>query len=126
MQEGKYEVFGEYDRDGQRILINPGKWIEHPRNYYNTIMIGSFDPSNRSFSAYFQGITGCTSFEAHQGGQTLLASEVRAGAGGKAAVKAKPIKKTKKPAAAAKTAPVAPKRGSALDVPSGIDLPVSP
>lgn len=130
--DGKYEVSGEYDRDGQRILINPGKWIERPKNYYNTIMIGSFDPSNRSFSAYFQGITGCTSFEAHQGGQTLLASEVKAGVGAKAVTKAKAVKKAKKhvaakkPAAAAKAAPVTPKRGSALDVPSGIDLPVSP
>jgi len=62
--KGKYKVFGEYDRDSQRILMNPGKWIKRPKGYYNTIMIGSFDPVNMTFSAYFQGITGCTSFEA--------------------------------------------------------------
>lgn len=62
--EGSYRVFGEYDADTQRILINPGKWIKQPKGFYNTIMIGSFDAVTKSFSGYFQGITGCTSFEA--------------------------------------------------------------
>ena len=62
--KGSYAVFGEYDADSQRILINPGKWIQRPADYFNTIMIGSFDPVGRTFSGYFQGITGCTSFEA--------------------------------------------------------------
>ncbi len=61
---GRYIVYGQYDQDSLRILINPGKWLQRPPNYYNTIMIGSFDPIGRTFSAYFQGITGCTSFEA--------------------------------------------------------------
>jgi hypothetical protein len=61
---GKYRVYGEYDRDSQRILINPGKWLQRPKDYYNTIMIGSFDPVGKTFSGFFQGITGCTSFEA--------------------------------------------------------------
>lgn len=61
---GKYKVFGEYDADSQRILINPGKWIERPKDYYSTIMIGSFDPVGGTFSGFFQGINGCTSFEA--------------------------------------------------------------
>ena len=61
---GSYTVNGQYDRESQRILINPGKWIEHPKNYYDTVMVGGFDPAAHSFSAYFQGITGCTSFEA--------------------------------------------------------------
>ncbi len=61
---GSYSVYGQYDRDSQRILVNPGKWIQHPKNYYNTIMVGSFDPARSAFSAYFQGISGCTSFEA--------------------------------------------------------------
>jgi len=64
--KGSYSVFGEYDADSQRILINPGKWIDRPKEYYNTIMIGSFDPVSKTFSGYFQGITGCTSFEASQ------------------------------------------------------------
>jgi len=62
--KGSYHVFGEYDRDSLRILINPGKWIERPKAYENTIMIGSFDPVAGTFSGYFQGIMGCTSFEA--------------------------------------------------------------
>jgi hypothetical protein len=61
---GRYSVSGQYDKSSQRMLINPGSWIQRPKNYYNTVMIGSFDPFNRTFSAYFQGITGCTSFEA--------------------------------------------------------------
>jgi hypothetical protein len=61
---GRYTVYGQYDRASQRILINPGKWLERPRNFYNTIMVGNFDPISRTFSAYFQGINGCTSFEA--------------------------------------------------------------
>jgi hypothetical protein len=62
--EGRYAVYGQYDADSRRILINPGSWIQHPADFYNTIMVGSFDPLDQSFSAYFQGITGCTSFEA--------------------------------------------------------------
>lgn len=61
---GRYSVSGTYDRDSQRILINPGAWIEHPKGYQTTIMIGSFDPAEATFSGYFQGINGCTSFEA--------------------------------------------------------------
>ncbi len=65
VSKGKYRVFGEYDADSQRILINPGQWVQRPKDYYNTIMIGSFDPVAQTFSGYFQGITGCTSFEAN-------------------------------------------------------------
>ncbi len=61
---GRYAVSGEYDRENSRILINPGKWLQRPANYTNTIIIGSFNPVNRTFSGYFQGIMGCTSFEA--------------------------------------------------------------
>jgi hypothetical protein len=61
---GSYSVYGQYDRDSHRILINPGKWIQRPANYYNTVIVGSFDPLTNTFSSYFQGITGCTSFEA--------------------------------------------------------------
>ncbi|MDD3287721.1 MAG: hypothetical protein PHX43_01765 [Alphaproteobacteria bacterium] len=61
---GSYKVSGEYDSDAQRILINPGKWIQRPANYFNTVMVGSFDAAANTFSGYFQGITGCTSFEA--------------------------------------------------------------
>ena len=64
--EGRYTVYGQYDRASQRILINPGRWMQRPANYYNTIIVGSFDPLNQTLSAYFQGINGCTSFEAKQ------------------------------------------------------------
>ncbi len=64
MPEGRYTVYGQYDRESQRILINPGRWLKRPTDYYNTIIVGSFDASNNTLSAFFQGITGCTSFEA--------------------------------------------------------------
>jgi len=62
--EGRYAVYGQYDRESQRILINPGRWIQRPRDYYDTVIVGSFDPLEQNLSAYFQGINGCTSFEA--------------------------------------------------------------
>lgn len=69
--EGRYEVYGQYDRKSHRILINPGKWLRQPRDYANSVMVGSFDPATRTFSAYFQGVNGCTSFEAkYASGQT--------------------------------------------------------
>jgi hypothetical protein len=69
---GRYNVYGDYDGDTYRILINPGKWLERPNDYYNTIMIGSFDPVAHTFSGYFQGINGCTSFEAHYSSASTL------------------------------------------------------
>lgn len=94
---GKYEVYGEYDADTQRILINPGKWLERPKGYYNTIIVGNFDPVEHSFSGYFQGITGCTSFEAKQAGATY---EMAKDMDQHIVVKPKPKKKAhkKKPA----------------------------
>lgn len=62
--EGRYTVYGQYDRASQRILINPGRWLDRPANFYNTIIVGSFDPIAGTLSAYFQGVNGCTSFEA--------------------------------------------------------------
>ena len=62
--KGEYTVYGQYDPSSGRILINPGKWIVHPKNVYDTVMVGSFDASARTFSGFFQGVTGCTSFEA--------------------------------------------------------------
>ena len=133
---GKYEVFGEYDRDSQRVLINPGKWLDRPKDYYNTIMIGSFDPVNRTFSAYFQGITGCTSFEAHQSGadgaEGPAVTELKAGLSkAKAAKTTKPAKKKAKKVSKPKieTKPLAAEDGkpsSASDVPAGIDLGAPP
>lgn len=135
---GKYEVFGEYDRDSQRILINPGKWINRPHDYYNTIMIGSFDPVNRTFSAYFQGITGCTSFEAHQGGTAVsegpTTTELKAGLPKlkmpevQKAPSSKKAKKAKKTTAKTSSVPAQtePKRNSALEAPAGIDLGAPP
>jgi len=96
---GHYAVFGEYDSESQRILVNPGKWLERPKDYFSTIMIGSFDPAAKTFSGYFQGINGCTSFEARYGGSA-----------GKEGVKAKPAKKK---AVKAKTAKPKPKKAKA-------------
>lgn len=71
--KGSYQVFGEYDADTYRILINPGKWNVRPANYTSTIMIGSFDPVAKTFSGFFQGIMGCTSFEASHDPASSLA-----------------------------------------------------
>ncbi len=71
VSKGSYAVFGEYDKDSQRILLNPGEWIDRPKGYQTTIMIGSFDPIKETFSAFFQGIMGCTSYEAHFDGPPL-------------------------------------------------------
>lgn len=105
---GKYVVFGEYDRDSQRILVNPGKWLDRPKNYYNTIMIGSFDPAAKTFSGFFQGITGCTSFEARSESaraDEALDSVLKGVESKKPAKAAKPaVKKTKKTASPAKKA----------------------
>ncbi|MDD5586477.1 MAG: hypothetical protein PHY92_05920 [Alphaproteobacteria bacterium] len=93
---GRYKVYGEYDSESQRILINPGKWLERPKSYYNTIMMGSFDPAARTFSGFFQGINGCTSFEAHR----ATAGDLIEGKKLKAAKHAKkPVKKKARKAA---------------------------
>jgi hypothetical protein len=73
---GEYHINGQYDKATHRILINPGKWISRPPNYYNTVMVGSFDPVRDSFSAFFQGISGCTSFEAKRAGEPYIDSSV--------------------------------------------------
>jgi hypothetical protein len=89
---GRYAVYGEYDRDTQRILVNPGKWLERPKNYFNTIIIGSFDPVAKTFSGFFQGINGCTSFEARYSSASNLIED---GAGPKAAKQPKKAVKKK-------------------------------
>jgi len=62
--EGSFEVSGQFDKSTGLILINPGKWIKQPDGYANTLMVGRFDPIKDALSVYFQGVTGCTSFEA--------------------------------------------------------------
>ncbi|MDE2030076.1 MAG: hypothetical protein KGI97_05870, partial [Alphaproteobacteria bacterium] len=71
---GSYHVSGQYDPVSKRILINPGKWIKRPPNFYNTVMVGSFYPSTDSLSAVFEGVTGCTSFEARRFGAHPVAA----------------------------------------------------
>ncbi len=116
---GRYTVYGQYDRESHRILINPGEWLERPKDFYNTIMVGSFDPATRTFSAYFQGIMGCTSFEAK------YATEDYEGVPGKAAnelVKKKAKKKkpaVKKPAVKIKPAE------TKIEVPVVVEAPAA-
>jgi hypothetical protein len=69
---GAYHIYGQYDKTSHRILINPGKWIDRPANFYNTVITGAFDPARDTFSAYFQGISGCTSFEAKRAGEPYV------------------------------------------------------
>lgn len=95
---GSYRVSGEYDADTGRILINPGAWVQRPKNPPNTtIIIGSFDPAAKTFSGYFQGITGCTSIEARQRG----ASDIVTREASDKPVKKKAVKAQKKSAAKA-------------------------
>lgn len=63
---GSYTVYGQYDGPSRRILINPGKWVKKPAKAQNTVIVGSFDSSLDAFSGFFQGLEGCTSFEAHR------------------------------------------------------------
>jgi len=132
---GSYNVFGQYDHESYRILVNPGKWIKRPRGFANTIIVGEFDPAAKSFSGFFQGIVGCTSFEAKLSGPSHeLAS-------GKPAVKKKTKKKhvAKKkaaptstpaeiPAAAAPGAPIggAPSPGISVGAPQPVTTGAPP
>nr|MDP9127642.1 hypothetical protein [Pseudomonadota bacterium] len=119
--KGSYAVYGQYDKESKRILINPGKWIEHPNGYYKTIIIGSFDPSRRSFSGFFQGIMGCTSFEARYEGKSI---EIAGKALGHKSTKARKAKRRSgraKPAAT-KIMPM----GSPIDDTSQVFAPEEP
>jgi hypothetical protein len=107
VQAGSYYIYGQYDNASHRILINPGKWINHPANYYNTVIVGSFDPLKGSFSAYFQGISGCTSLEAKRVGAPIVDTGAKKAHKKKHVVKKKQA--VKKPAPSATTAePVVP------------------
>ncbi|HEU0117991.1 MAG TPA: hypothetical protein VFR09_05100 [Alphaproteobacteria bacterium] len=131
---GRYTVYGQYDRSSNRILINPGKWLERPKNYYNTVMVGSFDPVQHTFSAYFQGITGCTSFEAKN------TDESPAGMSGqlhkakkkpkpkkkkvvKKAVEAAPVSTTSTTSTTTTTTTTAPSTDAATGTPAGVASP---
>jgi len=115
---GSYRVYGQYDKASHRILINPGKWIRRPKGYFNTIMVGIFDPAQRSFSGTFQGITGCTSLEAR------LAGPVKK----EKAAKAKKTRKkrvAKKAAASTNTAPLSDVPAPTISAPAAAELPAS-
>lgn len=66
--EGAYTIYGEYDAASHRVLINPGKWVTQPKGFVSTVIVGSFDTEHKTFSGIFQGIEGCTSFEAYREG----------------------------------------------------------
>lgn len=103
---GSYYVSGQYDKETKRILIEPGAWIHHPDDFYTAIMIGTFNPERKKFSGVFQGVNGCTSFEAKYSDGNV-AAELDKAKGKKAAKKkAKKTafkKKTEKAAAAEET-----------------------
>jgi hypothetical protein len=127
--EGAYTVYGQYDKDSRRILINPGTWIKRPKDFYNTVIVGIFDPIKQTFSAYFEGVTGCTSFEARRTAASTAVAKKHA-APNKHAIKKKKKKVVKKepklPVETELPAASAPAQGGA-DVPkdAGIALPPS-
>jgi len=113
VSDGAYEIYGQYDLESKRALINPGKWIKRPKGYYNTVIVGSFDPVHDMFSAYFQGVSGCTSFEAKRDLLAKPVKEIKKASKAKTPkVKkesSKPVKKkTSKVKSKAKTSGVAP------------------
>lgn len=119
---GRYTVYGQYDQESKRILINPGKWLERPKHYENTIIVGSFDPIARTFSAYFQGIVGCTSFEAKYSAKDDAGLPVKSA---HKAVKKKRKKKTPaKPKAAQEKEPE--KTSTATEVPAATPAAAGP
>jgi hypothetical protein len=61
---GSYEVSGPYDPETGRMVLAPGKWIKHPKDYFSTTILGQLDPMNEYFRGIFQGSVGCTSIEA--------------------------------------------------------------
>ncbi len=105
--KGMYHIYGQYDAASHRILINPGKWIDRPPAYYNTVIVGSFEPTRDSFSAYFQGISGCTSFEAKRAGEPYVDVAAK-----------KPLPKKKKRIVKKKKAAMKPHPTSMLGMPS--------
>jgi hypothetical protein len=120
---GRYRISGEYDRDTMRILINPGAWLERPGGYNSTIVIGSFNPVDRTFSGYFQGVSGCTSLEARYSADGDAAARTPAGPVKKKAA-ARPKKALKKAAMAQKAAKA--KKVSEASKPIETALPAAP
>lgn len=114
---GSYKIYGQYDPESKRVLINPGKWLNRPHGFYNTVIVGNFDATKDTFSAYFQGVSGCTSFEAKRETLTQAVRDVKKAP---KAVKPKPSKikaikskKAKSKAAAKRPFVSAAKDGSA-------------
>ncbi len=62
MQQGSYEVRGTIDADTGRILLTPTRWLSQPKGYSNAPLIIQLDGDR--LSGIFQGVDGCTSFEA--------------------------------------------------------------
>ncbi len=123
--QGRYTIYGQYDRDSQRILINPGKWLERPKDYYNTVMVGGFDPVHGTFSAYFQGITGCTSFEAKYQGNVTDSLASKKSATKKKKHKKKIAKPVKKPIVTQTETPAASSTVTGTSTPPAVSTPTA-
>ncbi len=100
VSRGSYTVYGQYDKESKRILINPGEWITRPAGYYNTVLVGIFNSARNTFSAYFEGIDGCTSFEARKDDAGGFTVEKKKKVSKKPVVKKKKVKKLPSPFAA--------------------------
>ena len=124
--EGSYTVYGQYDNESKRILINPGNWIKRPQGYYNTVIVGSFDPAKDAFSATFQGISGCTSFEARRTSGLILSSHVKKHAAVKHAAKKKVNKPQQPVTVGNQPVPASPPQNVGAPAEAGIVLAPSP
>ncbi|MFA4994625.1 MAG: hypothetical protein WC521_04910 [Bdellovibrionales bacterium] len=132
VSKGSYAVYGQFDSASKRILINPGEWIKRPKGYYNTVIVGSFDPVKNTLSAYFQGITGCTSFEADRDDTGSVSFEKSKKTPAKKAIKKKKTVKKAKAAVSAKSKSIPDASAQTAVVPmddkkaGGIDLTPQP
>ena len=61
---GKYAVKGTYDRNTQKITLAPAKWLKKANGVRLTEIVGEFNAEESHFSGVFQGVSGCSSFEA--------------------------------------------------------------
>lgn len=97
LPRGSYRVTGRFDEETQRAILEPGAWLQRPKDFYNAVMITQFNLEQGRSSSIFQGTTGCTSFEA----------AYKTGSADRAAKKAwdETPKKKKKPVVKKKPAP---------------------
>lgn len=143
--DGSYKMSGHYDAATKRVFLKPNGWLEQPEGFDAAPIIGSFDAAKLTFSGLFQGLAGCSSFEAYYVGQPLMEAEnakatktkttkTKTQKTTKKASKAKSAKKSSKKKTGGKTAPTGknapepspPKTGDAAENKNKTKTEISP